>query len=333
MRNPLARSLLVIAMVLFATISSRAQVPLDCIGVQRRATEIRVGSLPSVEQGRYAPVLNEIRALHDNAASEARRADVAWDELRTRLRAANRGLSDAAANAQLLSLIRQSALHDGRYADVLRAIYKAHITEGQVIDRTRTIHTPDDARQVDQLVQRFTSRHANIRGAARLAQESQSFRHLASILEANRTAMASSEAIPAPALTKPGFDTAPEELRIAAAVQGASNLLGKVDTAGQVSNLIRSHLESRLGDRDQRAGMMRDAQSRTAREAASQIARAQNWGLQRGYVVRELSKVESDIERLPPPTSRPAQEGFIGRVAEKVEKKVEQLRKTVVVLE
>ena len=315
--------------VLFAT-ASHAQVPLDCIGVQRRAAEMRIASLPASDHARFSPVLESIKSLHSNATGEAERAESAWRGLKEAVRAASPGASERDVDAKTFSLVMKSALHDARYADLLRAIYQTHVTEGRVIDMAREIRTPEDARQVKQLADSFLARHSRLGDTAALAERSPSLRYLASAFEANRIAARSSEAIPASALTKPAFDTKPEEMRVAVAAQSISSLLASADTAGQVSNLVRSHLESRLGNHAERASLMRNPTSSTAEAAALQIAQAQNQGVQRGYVVRQISKVESDINRLPAPKSESEQRTVINQFADKVQKQVEKVKRVVV---
>jgi len=316
--------------VLFGATMSCAQVPLDCIGVQRRAAEMRVASLPASDYARYSPVLTSIQELHSGATREAARAEAAWNELKAGVRAASPGASERDINARTFSLVMSSALHDARYADVLRAVYKAHVIEGQVIDKTREIQTPQDAQQVKQLADSFLARHSGLGDTAALAERSPSLRRLASIFEANRVAAKSSEAIPAAALTKPGFDDRGEEMSIAAAARNLSGLLAGADTAGQVSNLVRSHIESRLGTQAERASLMRNTSSRTADAAALQTAQAQNQGVQRGYVVRQISKIESDINRLPTPKSEPEQRTRITQFVDQVQKQVQKVKRVVV---
>jgi len=324
-------SLVIAALAALAPALASAQVvDLSCIGVQVTSMRAKLQDLSAGTASSYRQVVAEVEQLAKAAAEEVQPVEKRWSDAveieARRIRSANPGASDVTVGRIFAQRLRESAELDNKFAAVLVAQLKAHKAEEQIIVKSRQIPGRDNEQKVAELSRRYAEESGAGPYVERI-QRSRTLQHLVGTLAAAEAAARSSHDIPAAPLARLGFDQEPGEGRLVAATTTASRLVAEADARRTGAHLIVGHLSHMLGGAEERAALMRNRQSETARVTSNQIAIALNELHMTGVAMQTLSsgvrldriQVPAPAQSSPAPGVHPWQDSLAQKVTETVE--------------
>jgi hypothetical protein len=176
---------------------------MSCIGEQLRAAESRLDNLSTADQAHYGTAIAQLKKLAGAAEIAMAGAEVGFNRDFNEISRANPHASEAEKETQYAQQISQSADVDNRYADMLRAQYRVHMYEAEMIALSSRVPAAGDQEKMDAYADRQAQNTNTDYGA--LA-ESKTLRHLLGVAEASQEASNSGSAIPATGLARIGFD-------------------------------------------------------------------------------------------------------------------------------